>query len=363
MAGVTLPRPKGDERAARERELGDPQLVDGLVIDALAAPRAETAQARSFESALPEPKRTSLRQWFDSWSGMREFAPSSERKIDWLRALPFLAMHLSLVALFWVGWSWTAVLTAAGLYVLRMFAITGFYHRYFSHRSFKTSRWFQFVIAVIGNSSVQRGPLWWAANHRHHHHHSDEEQDLHSPVRTGFLYSHFGWFTNRQNVYTKLKLIPDFAKFPELRLLDRFDLLVPLLGAAGMYVVGALLERFAPGLGTTGGQMLTWSIISTVALAHGTFTINSLSHMYGKRRYETSDTSRNNWFLALLTMGEGWHNNHHGHQHSARQGFFWWEIDLTYYGLVALKWLGLVWDLRPVPQRVLDQGRRRREPS
>ena len=223
-----------------------------------------------------------------------------------------------------------------------MFAITGFYHRYFSHRSFQTSRPMQFLFAVIGASSVQRGPLWWAAHHRKHHRHSDTEHDVHSPHHHGFWWSHVGWITSPANFPTDYSQVPDLAKYPELRFIDRFDTLVPLLLALALYWIGGL-------------PYLIWGFfISSVVLFHFTCSINSLAHIWGGQRYYTSDQSRNNLFLALLTFGEGWHNNHHKYPGSSRQGFFWWEIDLTYYGLKLLASLRLITDLRPVPERVLQ---------
>ncbi len=286
-------------------------------------------------------------------------AASDPGRVEWLRIAPFLAMHLACLAVVSVGWSPIAVLTCVLLYLLRMFAITGFYHRYFSHRSFKTSRAVQFLFALIGNSSVQRGPLWWASHHRKHHRRSDTSADVHSPVTKGLLWSHVGWITSRANYGTDGEEVRDLRRFPELRLLDRFDTVVPLLLALGLYGLGAALEAYAPGLGTSGGQMLVWGFfISTTLLFHGTFTINSLAHRFGARRFATTDDSRNNALLALLTLGEGWHNNHHRYPLATRQGFYWWEFDPTYWGLRLMEQLGLVWDLRPVPARVLDEGRR-----
>ncbi|MFZ4701476.1 MAG: acyl-CoA desaturase, partial [Candidatus Methylumidiphilus sp.] len=239
------------------------------------------------------------------------------------------------------------------LYIVRMFAITGFYHRYFSHRTFQTSRPAQFIFAVIGAAAVQRGPIWWSAHHRHHHATADEEDDVHSPVRHGFLWSHMGWFLSQANFATRTSLAKDWMKFPELCFLDRFDIVVPTLMALALYGLGYTLEHLAPSLGTNGSQLLVWGfVISTVVLFHATFTINSLCHVWGNRRYNTRDDSRNNLWLALLTFGEGWHNNHHHYPRSARQGFFWWEIDLTYYLLKLLSWLGIIWELKPIPEGI-----------
>jgi stearoyl-CoA desaturase (delta-9 desaturase) len=301
---------------------------------------------------------TSVLRWFDSESGLAKISQDDEKRVDWLRIIPFIVLHGMCLAVIWVGWSWTAIIMALLLYIIRMFAITGFYHRYFSHKAFKTPRFWQFIFGAMGNASVQRGPLWWAAHHRHHHRFTDLEQDVHSPSRHGFWWSHIGWLTSRANFPTKYKYVAEWAKYPELRWLNRFDTVIPILLALALYIFGALLERFAPHLGTNGMQMLVWGFfISTTVLFHATVTINSLDHMYGRRRYDTRDTSRNNALLALITLGEGWHNNHHHFAVSARQGFFWWEIDMTYYLLVCLSWLGIVKDLRSVPEHVFNKNR------
>jgi stearoyl-CoA desaturase (delta-9 desaturase) len=238
--------------------------------------------------------------------------------------------------------------------------LTAFYHRYFSHRAFKTSRWFQCVGAILGLAAIQRGPLWWAAHHRKHHRHSDDPEDLHSPYHGGFWWSHIGWFLTKEHFKKNLHEIKDFTKYPELRFLDHYEMLVPTAMGIGLYLLGEGLALWKPEWGCTGLQMFVWGfLISTVAVYHVTYTINSLCHLLGRRRYQTRDQSRNNLVLALLTFGEGWHNNHHRYPSSARQGFFWWEIDITYYTLVVLSWFGLVWDLRPVPQHVLTEHQRR----
>lgn len=300
--------------------------------------------------------RATLRRWFDA--GAPAVAGTDDQRVDWLRAAPFLAMHLACLGVFWVGVSATALAAAAALYAVRMFAITGFYHRYFAHRTFRASRPVQFAFAVLGAASAQRGPLWWAAHHRHHHLHADTEQDPHTP-RKGFWRSHMLWFLTPAAFATDPRRIPDLLRYPELRWLDRFDIAVPALLALLLYALGAALEHWAPGLGTDGPQLLVWGFfVSTVVLFHATVTINSLAHRYGRRRFPTRDDSRNNLWLALLTFGEGWHNNHHFFPGSARQGFRWWEIDLTWYGLRVLAWLGLVRDLKPVPAWVLAKGER-----
>ncbi len=297
-----------------------------------------------------------LRRWVDS--GVTPCAQedaSGLRRIDWVRTVPFMALHLACLGVVAVGWSPFAVGVAVALYALRMFAITGFYHRYFSHRAFRTSRGMQLLFALAGAAAVQRGPLWWASHHRHHHANSDHASDQHSPEQHGFFWSHIGWFLSRANFATRGEWVRDLARYPELRFLDRFDIVVPLALAAGLFAAGEWLAAVAPGLGTNGWQLLVWGFaISTVVLYHATFTINSLAHRVGRRRYATNDSSRNNWLLALLTFGEGWHNNHHHYPGAARQGFRPWEVDLTYYGLCALRGCGLIWGLRPVPARLRD---------
>jgi stearoyl-CoA desaturase (Delta-9 desaturase) len=298
-------------------------------------------------------------RWLDSEAGSTPTEQALEKEVDWLRILPFVILHVACLGIIWVGWSWAALAVAAGLYLVRMFAITAFYHRYFSHRAYKAGRFWQFLFALLGNASAQRGPLWWAAHHRHHHRYADQEEDVHSPVRDGFWWSHMIWLTTQANFPTRKKYVQDWAKFPELAWINRFDTVVPLLLALSLYTAGEWLAFQAPHLGTNGPQMLIWGFfVSTVVLFHGTCTINSLDHMMGTRRYETTDTSRNNPVLALITLGEGWHNNHHYYAVSARQGFFWWQIDITYYVLVLLSWLGIVRDLRPVPEHVRDGDRK-----
>jgi len=287
----------------------------------------------------------SIVAWFDT-SAAPVVSPE-DRGIDWLRLIPFIAIHAGCLGVVWVGVSWFAVGVALALYLVRMFAITGFYHRYFSHRAFRTSRPAQFVFAVLGNSAAQRGPLWWSAHHRHHHRTSDTPSDLHSPVQHGFLRSHLLWFISRGAFATRISEVRDFSRFPELRFLDRFDGIVPLALLLSLWSVGSLLETFSPALGTGGWQLVVWGFcISTVLVYHATFSVNSLAHLFGSRRFATRDDSRNNWFIALITLGEGWHNNHHRFPGAARQGLRWWELDLTWIGLYFLAACGIIWDLR-----------------
>lgn len=230
--------------------------------------------------------------------------------------------------------------------------MTGGYHRYFSHRTFKTSRWFRFVLGWIGASATQKGPLWWAANHRHHHATSDTQEDAHSP-RDGFWWSHVGWFLCAKFHETNYRLIPDLVRFRELRFLDKFYAVPPLILALSMLGAGAFLEHYAAWLKTSPWQMLMWGyFVSTVLLYHGTFVVNSLAHVIGRRRFLTKDDSRNSLLLALVTLGEGWHNNHHFVPSSERQGFYWWEIDITHYILTVLSWFGIVRDLQKPPRHI-----------
>jgi stearoyl-CoA desaturase (delta-9 desaturase) len=260
--------------------------------------------------------------------------------------IAFILVHVVPIAAIWTGVTTTSVLLAVALYVVRMFGITAGYHRYFSHRSFKTSRAMQFMFAALAMSSAQKSALWWAALHRHHHRHSDQEEDVHSPLHRGFFYSHVGWIFDKKHSDTRVDEVPDLTKYPELRFLDRHQLLPAIALGIACYFIdgwsGVVIGFFA----------------STVVLYHGTFFINSLAHVYGDQRYVTGDTSRNNWWLAVITLGEGWHNNHHAYQRSTRQGFRWYEFDPTYYVLKAMSWVGLVWDLGEPPREVVRNERR-----
>lgn len=273
--------------------------------------------------------------------------------INAVKQAVFWAVHLACFLAIWSGVSWVAASVCAFLYVARMFGITGGYHRYFSHRSYKTSRWFQFLLGFLGATSAQKGPIWWASHHRHHHRHSDQPEDLHSPIINGIYYAHVGWVLSSEFVDTRNELVKDLLQYPELRFLDRFNLVPPVLLAVACYYLGVFLQAFYPHLGTSGFQMLVWGFfISTTLVYHGTFCINSFTHLFGKRRFKTTDHSRNSFLFALITLGEGWHNNHHYYPGSEQQGFYWWEIDISHYILKVFSWLGLVWDLRTPPERV-----------
>ncbi len=280
-------------------------------------------------------------------------------KLDSSVCTQFLLLHLACLLVIWTGVSAVAVVTCLTLYVVRMFAITAGFHRLFAHRTYKTGRLFQFLLAFMGTAAYQKGPLWWSSHHRRHHLHADTENDLHSPLTRTWWRSHVGWFLSRDSQATDERIISNLIKYPDLRSLDRYYTLPPALLAVAVFLLGSALERYAPGLGTSGWQMLVWGFfISTVLLYHGTFTVNSLAHIYGSRRFATPDNSRNNFFVALLTLGEGWHNNHHCYPSSERQGFYWWEVDVSHYTLRALAWLGVVWDLRTPPSNISPLRRR-----
>ena len=273
-------------------------------------------------------------------------SPADEADIIHPRVLPFITVHLVCLAIFWVDVQPIDWIICGALYVIRMFGITAGFHRYFSHRSFKTSRGFQFFLAFLGQSSAQRGVLWWAAKHRYHHKYSDTEHDVHSPVQHGFWYSHVLWIFSKRGRITDYRLIKDFQKYPELVWLDKWDRIPPVL-------LGVLVWAIAGWSGLVVGFF-----VSTVLLFHGTFTINSLSHVIGKQPYVTGDDSRNNWLLAIITLGEGWHNNHHHFPSATPQGFRWWQIDITYYILKILSIFRVVWDLRLPPAHVVAGKRK-----
>jgi stearoyl-CoA desaturase (delta-9 desaturase) len=282
--------------------------------------------------------------------------PLDRGKLNYSVCIQFLFMHLACLAAIWTGVSVIAIVVCLALYVVRMFAITAGFHRLFSHRTYQTGRIFSFLMAFAGTAAYQKGPLWWSSHHRRHHLHADTEDDLHSPLTRTLWRSHVGWFLHRDSQATEWGLIPNLLKYRDLRLLDRFYSVPPAVLAIAAFVLGSALHRYAPGLGTSGWQMLVWGFfISTVLLYHGTFTVNSLAHIFGKRRFATADNSRNNLFVALITLGEGWHNNHHHYATSERQGFYWWELDVAHYVLRVLSWFGIVWDLRTPPSSALSR--------
>jgi stearoyl-CoA desaturase (delta-9 desaturase) len=314
------------------------------------------------ENAALGPKSSAvLRFWWWLTNDARHLQaldPARWDEFDWLRVAPFIALHLGCLLVFRVGVSPAAITLAGALYLLRMFFITAFYHRYFSHRAFDAGRVTRFVMAALGCTAGQRGPIWWAAHHREHHLTADTADDPHAPAYKGVLFSHTLWFLTRGSFQIQERRVQDWLRYRELRILERLDWLPFVLLGAGCYGLGAFLASRYPHLGTDGPQMFVWGFfVSTVVLYHATYSINSIAHRFGKRRFPTRDQSRNNFWLALITLGEGWHNNHHFYPVSARQGFRWWELDISYLGLKALQMVGIVRALRPVPVQVLAQGR------
>jgi stearoyl-CoA desaturase (delta-9 desaturase) len=283
-------------------------------------------------------------------------APENRRKPILKQEIAFAVVHLIPLAAIFTGATLFDWMVCIFLYAFRMFWVTGGYHRYFAHKSYKTSRWFQFVIAFMAMTSAQKGVLWWAAHHRHHHRHSDTPKDPHSMLIYGFWYSHVGWIVGPDFKETDYKTIGDYAKYPELVWLNKHYLYPPVTLALIVTAVGAWVNGGSPLLMFTHHGLSTLLIgffLSTVILYHGTFSINSIMHHFGKQRYQSGDESKNSLWLALLTLGEGWHNNHHYYEVASRQGFFWWEIDITYYCLRALAAVGLIWDLKEVPKHIL----------
>jgi stearoyl-CoA desaturase (delta-9 desaturase) len=262
-------------------------------------------------------------------------AALKRKRYDLGAMLPFLFLHASVLLVLTVPFSLGMIAWLAGSYFLRMFGVTGGYHRYFSHRSYKLNRFWQFCFAFLAQTSGQKGALWWAAHHRDHHLYSDRKEDLHSPVHEGFWWSHLGWILSDEYDHYDPKRIADLVKYPELRWLDKYHLVPTILYGAAIYYIG-------------GYAAFVWGyLVATVVLYHGTFLINSLAHIWGTRRFATPDESRNNFWLALVTLGEGWHNNHHFFMSSTRQGIRWWEVDITYYMLKMLSWIRVTRDLRP----------------
>ncbi len=279
-----------------------------------------------------------------SLSMAMDMVRNADERVNWIASIPFFAMHLVPFLIVFTGITWGSVVLCAVLYVARMFFITAGYHRYFAHRSYKLGRGMQFVMALGGSLAAQKGVLWWAGHHRDHHLYADQPQDIHSP-RKGFWWSHIGWFLSDKFKATPEDRIKDFTMYPELMWLDRYSLVPPTILALGIFLVGgpsALVVGF---------------FLSTILLYHGVFTINSLAHVFGNRRFATTDTSRNNWLLAMITLGEGWHNNHHHYRSSTNQGFYWWEFDVSFYVLKALSVFGLVRGIRKPPIEALMKRR------
>jgi stearoyl-CoA desaturase (delta-9 desaturase) len=286
------------------------------------------------QTALPRPVLPSPKQ-------PRFVKRAIKNTLMWMNLLPFVALHLSVIAVFFVPVSWECVALFLVSFLVRTWGLTGGFHRYFSHRAYKTSRLGQFIIGCIGSSALQKGPMWWAAEHRQHHKYSDKDGDPHSPIMRNLWWSHVGWVLDRGNRYTKWDELKDWHAYPELKWLDRFHFVPGFLVAGLCYLIA-------------GWPGVVWGfLLATVCLYHTTFCVNSFCHIFGYRRYQTTDASRNNWWVAILTLGEGWHNNHHHYPSCARQGFAWYEVDVTYYVLRGLGMFGLVWDIREPTPRAL----------
>lgn len=276
------------------------------------------------------------------------------KAVDPRRQIGFLLVHFLPLCALYTGATTFDWIVCAVLYVGRMFFVTAGYHRYFAHRTFKTSRPFQALLAFLAETSAQKGILWWSANHRLHHKYSDTPSDPHSMKQFGFWYSHVGWIMVPDYEPTRQNLVKDLAKYPELCWLNRYYLIPPFMLAISVMALGGLVNGGSVSAMFTHGWSTLWIgfFLSTVILYHATFSINSLMHRFGRPRYITDDNSKNSLWLALISLGEGWHNNHHYYQRATRQGFFWWEIDLTFYMLKLLAAVGLVWDLHGVPHHV-----------
>lgn len=265
------------------------------------------------------------------------------RRVIWHQVARFTLLHLLCLTAFWTGINPIDIVVCAVLYVVRMFFITAGYHRYFSHRTYKMGRVMQFIFAFCAETSAQKGVIWWSSHHRHHHKHSDGPDDVHSVRQGGFLWAHMLWLFDERWEGTDTSRVKDLMKYPEIVWIDKYWIIPPVTLALAVLLL----------FGWSG--LVVGFLWSTVLGWHATYTINSLAHVWGQRRYDTDDDSRNNLFLALLTLGEGWHNNHHHYQASASQGFFWWEIDLSYYTLWLMSKLGLVSELRRPPKHIIEQ--------
>jgi len=259
-----------------------------------------------------------------------------------LGAIPYALVHLLAFGWIWTGVTGRAAVCFAALYVMRIFGVTIGYHRYFAHRSFRTGRVFQFLLALLAECTSQKGVLWYTSHHRHHHRYSDTELDLHSPRRRSFWYAHVGWIFDSTDD-TDLNAVRDFARYPELVWIDRYWLLPPFALAVAAFAYAGVSGLF---FGFFFNTVVTW---------HVTYLVNSVAHRYGSRRFATSDDSRNNLIIALLMFGEGWHNNHHYCMSSVRHGLSCWEVDLSYWVIRLLARLGLVWALREPPARLLGK--------
>jgi stearoyl-CoA desaturase (delta-9 desaturase) len=263
----------------------------------------------------------------------------------------FWTVQASALLAFFVPLSWPLAALWAASHFVRAIGLTLAFHRYFAHRAFQMSRAARVFWTLVGTAAMQKGPLWWAGHHVNHHRFADRDGDPHSPAVSGFYYAHIGWFLNdarHDRIESGNAVMRDFGGVPEIAWLDRYYFAPPLALAAAMYLAG-------------GFEWLVWGFcVPTVTLAHATFAINTVNHLFGSRRFDTMDDSRNNAVTAVFAVGEGWHNNHHRYQRAARNGFFWWEFDPTWYVIRAMAAVGLAWDVQVVPVRVYAEARARR---
>ena len=267
--------------------------------------------------------------------------------ISYSNATRIILFHLSVVLVFISGYSFTALITFLVLFLVRLFVITGFFHRYYSHRSYQTSRWFQFLLTFIGTSAGQQGPLSWATSHITHHQHADAEDDPHSPVLNSGFYAHIGWLLQKDALSTNDKIVKPFTKYPEIVFLDRYHYIGTTSLIISLALLGMLLSEHYPELGTSALQLVSWGfILSTLLILHGACLVNSVGHLYGYRRFKTKDNSHNVWWLFPLTLGDNWHNNHHHAPKSASFSYAWWEVDIIYLCILILEKLGLVWNVK-----------------
>ena len=279
-------------------------------------------------------------------------------KLSLIVSLPFLSVHVGALFALTIYPSSFALFMVFLMYFIRMFGITAGFHRFFSHKTFKTSRAFQFILAYLATCSAQMGPIWWASHHRHHHKYTDEIEDPHTPTLKGFFWAHVGWIMSPANSPTKEEYVGDLNRFPELKFLDKYHYLAPLSMALFLYGLGEYMAVNYTQYNTNGMELLLWGFfVSTVILYHATFTVNSVCHVFGYRTYDTKDGSVNNWLVAILTLGEGWHNNHHAFPNSERQGHKWYQIDICHYILWSLSKIGIVWDIRGVPEDSIIERR------
>ena len=265
-----------------------------------------------------------------------------------IQIIIFWTVQASAASVFLVPFSWSLVLLWAVSHFLRAIGLTLTFHRYLAHRAFQMNRGVRFVWAFIGTCAMQKGPIWWAGHHVNHHKFADREGDPHSPMVSGVYYAHIGWFLNdtkHDQLEPNNPVLRDFSKYWELAMLERFHFVPPIMLAVAMYLIG-------------GAPWLVWGFcLPTMTLAHATFAINTVNHMFGSRRFDTIDESRNNAVTAIFAAGEGWHNNHHRFQRAARNGFYWWEFDPTWYVIRAMAAVGLAWDLQQVPERIYEEAR------